>query len=142
MKLVINSNAKKALVFKAMGLKTLRILSGHNLTDFDEIDELSPYMVGNKAAQAMFKDHCSGVDPKHVNKKQAEASKKRNDELNKAQKIISVANENLLKKEDENAVLEKQVKDQDKKLESQGKKLDKMAKMIEKLEAKLDKKDK
>lgn len=109
--LTINSSAKKVIVFKAIGQNPLRIFPGHNSIDVEKKDDLAPYMMGNDAAQAAYKKHCSVVDPSEVNKEEAERALEKNKKLNKAYKQLAAANKKLLEANTDKKDMQAQIND-------------------------------
>lgn len=95
---------KKALVFKAVNLPTLRIVPGYNYVE-DNVDD---YFEGSKAAQANKEMYMKFQDQKTLSpdqKKEAKANKKRNDDLNSSRVTIKTQKETINAKTNENKEL-------------------------------------
>ena len=120
--ITVISDAKKVLVFKSAKQPPLRVFPGPNNIDVDAKKGLDDYFKGNRAAQGFFKDHCRIVEAGKFNNERAETSRLKNNELNKAWKLVKATKTQLKVKSDENADLLKQLAE--------------MAERLKKLEAK------
>lgn len=105
----ILSKAKSVLVFKSNGLPTLRILPGYNSVDGNGIENYFK----SDAAKAMQKDFLVPVDGElnKADEKQAMLAKEKNDELNKAQRIIKSKDKQIAKASSKNNESETIIKD-------------------------------
>ena len=86
--MIILNNAKSVQVLKAVNLPTLRLMPGHNTVDGRTINK---YFKDNQAAEAIRKEFLVKVADDEVTpeeKLKADEAKAKNDELNRAQRII------------------------------------------------------
>ena len=86
-KMVILNKEKKVIVFKALGLPPLRLFPGHNEVDKDDFSKY----IKNTAAKSYLDTSLFMVDASGLTsaeKTQMQIAKERNDELNKANKLI------------------------------------------------------
>lgn len=115
----IQSSHTKVVALKAAGQKTLRIFPGPNQLSDDV--ELDAYTKGNIAAAAQVSKHMKVVKKEELSGdevKQAQLVKKRNDELNKAKKVIKVQKKELKASEKELKELQATVKALTEKIEA------------------------
>ena len=87
--ILIKNSSKSVKVLKAAGSPTLRLLPGCNKVIEND---LKPYLKGNEAANAMFKE-CLTVlknveDISAEEKEEAEKAKEKNDMLNKYSRVF------------------------------------------------------
>lgn len=103
---IIFSKAKSVKVLKAYNHPNLRIFPGYNT-----IKENPIVYFNNPAAEGMKKAFFSIVPSENLTneeKKQAAAAKAKNDELNKAQKIIKLNDKQIIK---DSEIIAKQIED-------------------------------
>lgn len=87
--IVCKNTSTKMLVLKTVGKAPLRLIPGFN--SVDEAKDLSAYTKGNKAAEAMVKDHIVIMKPADLKKDEQDAADKakaKNDKLNKSAKVL------------------------------------------------------
>lgn len=127
--MIVKNESKHVIALKAVGMPQLRLFPGYNEVKKEDFEK---YFEGNPAAKGQAKLYLTVVndDLSPEDKEKAKAAKAKNDELNKAQKIIA-----------------KQTKELEKHARSDGEKdkeIEALKKKIEALEnvSKKDKKDK
>lgn len=94
--IIINNKLKAVVVLKAVGMPNLRLFPGYNTVNEKGIKN---YFT-NKAAIAHQKDNLLVVKTESVSaedKIQADKAKEKNDQLNRAQRVIKLQNEKLEK---------------------------------------------
>lgn len=123
--LTVMNNTKRVIVLKAMSMPNLRLFPGPN---YVEEEGFGKYFK-NKAAKAMQNTDLQLTDKvlSAEEKEAAAKAKKKNDELNKAQRVIKTQNETLVQN--------------DQTISDQAKEIEKLQKQIAKLEKKLDDSD-
>lgn len=127
--MIIRNMSKSVKVFKALGHVPLRILPGYN--EIGEIDP-KPYFAGNKAAKAMFKTYMTTHDEADLDEDslvEAAKAKKKNDDLNRAYKVLKAKDVKL----EENKTT---ITDQAKMIKEQSDLIAEMQKRLAKLETK------
>lgn len=130
--MIITNTTKSVKVLKALGLPNLRLFPGPNKVDRENI---SDYFKGNIAAQSLQKDGTLievnedglSTDEKTI----ADRSKEKNDELNKAQKMIQLSQEKILKKESKIEEQKNKLDEQMKIIKEQGDRIDKLTDKID-----------
>lgn len=119
---VIENTQKRVIVFKCVGMPTLRLFPGHNYVDEEGIDK---YFDG-RAAKAL-RSTCINMVSRDLTpeeKSAAKHAKKKNDDLNRAQRVIKTQNETLAQN--------------DQTINDQVKTIERQAKAIEDLKSRLD----
>lgn len=94
--MIINNKLKAVVVLKAVGMPNLRLFPGHNTVGESGIEN---YFT-NKAAKAHQKNNLLVVKSESVSaedKIQADKAKEKNDQLNRAQRVIKSQNEKMEK---------------------------------------------
>ena len=114
--MIVRNKSKKVVVFKSIGLPPLRVFPG-----FNEIPEgLDQYLINNPAASAHAKKKLEFTEKSKLKSddvKNAELAKIKNDELNKAKKIIKVQDQDLKSSNAEIKKLNKKIKSLMKRIE-------------------------
>ena len=114
--MIVQNKSKKVIVFKNIGLPPLRLFPG-----FNEVPEgIEQYLINNPAASAHAKMKLEFTEKSKLKSddiKNAELAKKKNDELNKAKKIIKVQDQDLKSSNSEIKKLNNRIKSLMKRIE-------------------------
>lgn len=136
--MIILNKSKAVKVLKAIGLAPLRLFPGHNTVD----EKVVPEYFKNAAAKGVQKECLSVVEGdllSHEEKTQADKAKKKNDELNRAQKIIKASNEKLVKNDETISGQKSTIETQGEQLAEQKSIIEKMSEQMEQMAAKIEK---
>ena len=143
--MIINNKTKGVIVLKAVGMQNLRLFPGFNTV---EEEGLKGYFKG-KAALAHQKRNLAVVKSDEVTaeeKKLADKAQKKNERLNKAQRVVKAQNEILVKNDKTISAQTNQLKEQSidldvakEKQEEQEGLIKEQAKSIKELQAGFDK---
>jgi len=121
---VIENKSKSVKVLKASGMPALRLFPGFNYVD---VKNPKGYLNGNPAAKALFDgdDACLKAVESDVltpaQEKEAQRAKEKNDDLNRAQRVIKQQKSIIDKSKDEIKAQAKTIEEQSDVIESQGK---------------------
>lgn len=133
--MIVKNNAKAVIVLKAIGLPNLRLFPGYNTVDEKEIGK---YFEGNPAAKGQQKMYLSVVEGESINpedKIEADKAKKKNELLNKAQRVVKAQKKSLAKNDET-------ISTQSKLIEEQAESIKELQDMMKKLEETVVEKDK
>lgn len=138
--MIVKNKAKAVIVLKAVGLPNLRLFPGHNTVDEKEIGK---YFEGNPAALGQQKMNLSVIEGESLNpedKKEADAAKKKNEILNRAQRIVKIQKKALDKNDKTISEQVKLIKDQAKSIKELQDAMKKLEETMDEKEVKKDKK--
>ena len=121
----VKNNSKAVKVLKAVGLPPLRLFPGCNSVDKASLDKYFK----NPAALGIRDEYLSIVQsPTQTDLEQAEKAKAKNDELNKAKKVIQQQTAKLEKGAADAKALQEKLKEKDKELAALNKRIEALEK--------------
>ncbi len=139
-KICVKNESKAVKVLKAFGMAPLRLFPGYN---YVEKTELEKYFKNNPAAEGIRKECLSIVkSPTTDQSDQAKAAEKKNNELNKAKKIIQKRDEQIAKNKEDIAENESVIEELKAENAEKDKELAELNKRIAALEKAAEKSDK
>ena len=126
--ITIKNTSKAVKVLKSVGLLPLRLFPGYN--QVDEV-EANKHFKSNAVCRAIRDDDLELVkNPTQEMEEQALAAKKKNDDLNRAKKILQKKDEALLANKETISKQDSTIQKQNEKISEQTKTLEKQSKLL------------